>query len=219
MIFENITLNLNTLWFLGYYIYILEKVKNILGWLQKLKFIVNSLKVNILKDKFEIRTAKPEEFDEAAKVMLEAYEEYSSVLSPEEWESYAARILDVFSREMESDLIIAKKGEVIVGAVTFFPISENRTLVVWPPDWTGVRLIAVASQNRREGLGKMLVAECIKRSREQGAVADGLHSNKLMEAAVEMYRNIGFVRIEEFDIKPNPKFTVMAFKFDLLNQA
>ena len=61
-----------------------------------------------MKDKCEIRTAKPEEFDEAAKVMLEAYEEYSSVLSPEDWDSYAARILDVSSRSMESDLIIAK---------------------------------------------------------------------------------------------------------------
>ena len=218
MIFEVITLNLNTLWVLGYYIYILEKVKNILGCSQKLKFIVNLLKVNILKDKFEIRTAKPEEFDQAAKVMLEAYEEYSSVLCPEEWESYAARILDVYSRAMESDLIIAKKADTIVGAVTFFPILENRTLMMWPPDWTGVRLVAVVPKNRREGLGKMLIAECIKRSREQGAVAVGLHSNKFMETAVEMYRNIGFTRVKEFDIKPNPKFTVMAFKFDLLNQ-
>ena len=90
--------------------------------------------------------------------------------------------------------------------------------MIWPPDWTGVRLVAVAPQNRREGLGKMLVVECIKRSREQGAVAVGLHSNKFMEAGVKMYENIGFVRAEEFDIKPNPKFTVMAFKFDLLNQ-
>ena len=171
-----------------------------------------------MKDKVEITIAKPEEFEEAAKVMLEAYTEYSSVLSPQDWEGYASRIIDVSSRASESDLIIAKKTDVIVGAVTFFPILKNRTLMIWPPDWTGVRLVAVAPQNRREGLGRMLVAECIKRSREQGAVAVGLHSNKFMEAGVKMYENIGFVRAEEFDIKPNPKFTVMAFKFDLLNQ-
>ena len=172
-----------------------------------------------MKDKVEITIAKPEEFEEAAKVMLEAYTEYSSVLSPQDWEGYASRIIDVPSRASESDLIIAKKVNVIVGAVTFFTILENRTLMMWPPDWAGIRLVAVAPQNRREGLGKMLVAECIKRSREQGAVAVGLHSNKFMEAGVKMYENIGFVRAEEFDIKPNPKFTVMAFKFDLLNQA
>ena len=77
-----------------------------------------------MKDKVEIRTAKPEEFDEAAKVMLEAYTEYSSVLSPEDWEGYASRIIDVPSRASESDLIIAKKTDVIVGAVTFFRLLK-----------------------------------------------------------------------------------------------
>ena len=171
-----------------------------------------------MKDKVEITIAKPEEFEEAAKVMLEAYTEYSSVLSPQDWEGYASRIIDVSSRASESDLIVAKKTDVIVGAVTFFPILKNRTLMIWPIDWTGVRLVAVAPQHRREGLGKMLVEDCIKRSREQGAVAVGLHSNKFMEAGVKMYEDIGFVRAKEFDIKSNPKFNVMAFKFDLLKQ-
>ena len=166
----------------------------------------------------EIRTAEPEEFEEAAMVMLKAYEEYSFILSTEEWEGYASRIIDIDSRAKESNLIIAKINGFIVGTVTFFPLLEDRTLMIWPPDWTGIRLVAVLPQNRREGLGRRLVFECIKRSREQGALAVGLHSNKFMEAGVKMYEDIGFVRAEQFDIKVNPKFTVMAFKFDLLDQ-
>ena len=71
----------------------------------------------------EIRTAEPEEFEEAAMVMLKAYEEYSLILSTEEWEGYASRIIDIDSRAKESNLIIAKINGFFVGTVTFLPLE------------------------------------------------------------------------------------------------
>ncbi len=162
-----------------------------------------------------IRNAFPSETEEVIEVGVSAYREYSYMMPDDSWIDYEANIRDARSRFQESELIVAELSNNLVGAVTFFPAAVGRVSVVWPDDWAGIRLVAVRPENRRFGIGRMLVEECIQRSRAHDASAVGLHTTPLMKLAAEMYKKIGFVRVPEYDFKPRSNFTVTAYKFPL----
>ena len=75
----------------------------------------------------EIREALSEELDEAAAVMVAAYEEYRPAVSPRMWESYARDIADVRGRMPQSQLIVAAEEGKIEGAVTYYPPRPEGT--------------------------------------------------------------------------------------------
>ena len=162
-----------------------------------------------------MRDVEAAELDTVARMVLSAYKEYAELLPPDAWANYSQDILDVHGRLEESDLIVAVQDGTVVGAVTFYPTDKRRESLSWPSDWTGIRLVGVAPESRGQGIGRMLVEECIKRSREQEASAVGLHTTPIMTIAAAMYERIGFVRVPEFDHHPRPDWTVAAYKFDL----
>ena len=161
------------------------------------------------------RIAESHEHADVARVILKSYAEYGPLLPPDAWERYSQNIFDVRSRMTESELLIAVEDGEIVGSATFYPARLMRTQSEWPREWTGARLIAVLPERRGRGIGKALVEECIRRSREQGAAAFALHTTPYMELAREMYERMGFVRVPEYDFHPRPEMTVMAYKYDL----
>ena len=163
----------------------------------------------------QFRIAESHEHAAVAQVILESYAEYGPLLPPEAWERYSQNILDVRSRMTESELLIAVEDGEIVGSATFYPHGLKRTQSEWPREWTGARLIAVLPERRGRGIGKALVEECIRRSREQGAAAFALHTTPYMQLAQGMYERMGFVRVPEFDFHPRPGLTVMAYRYDL----
>ena len=163
----------------------------------------------------EFRIAESHEHVTVAGGILKSYAEYGPLLPPDAWERYSQNILDVRSRMTESELLIAVENGEIVGSATFYPARLKRTQSEWPTEWTGARLIAVLPERRGRGIGKALVEECIRRSREQGAAAFALHTTPYMELAQGMYERMGFVRVPDFDFHPRPGLTVMAYKYDL----
>ena len=163
----------------------------------------------------EFRIAESHEHSAVAQVILASYAEYGPLIPADAWERYSQNILDVRSRMTESELLIAVEDGEIVGSATFYPHRLNRTQSEWPPEWTGVRLIAVLPELRGRGIGKAIVEECIKRSRDQNAKAFALHTTPYMELARSMYERMGFVRVPEYDFHPRPEMTVMAYRYDL----
>ena len=161
------------------------------------------------------RIAESHEHYAVARVILKSYAEYGPLLPPEAWERYSQNILDVRSRMTESELLIAVEDREIVGSATFYPHRLKRTQSEWPREWTGARLIAVLPERRGRGIGKALVEECIRRSRDQNAAAFALHTTPYMQLAQGMYERMGFVRVPQFDFHPRPELTVMAYKYDL----
>lgn len=163
----------------------------------------------------QFRIAESHEHSAVAQVILESYAEYGPLIPADAWERYAQSILDVRSRMTESELLIAVEDGEIVGSATFYPARLKRTQSEWPPEWTGVRLIAVLPERRGRGIGKAIVKECIHISRDQNAAAFALHTTPYMELARGMYERMGFVRVPEYDFHPRPEMTVMAYKYDL----
>lgn len=160
--------------------------------------------------------ATSEELDEAAKVMVRAYEEYAPQLPPGMWKEYRKDIQDVRGRLPDSELVVAKHDGTIVGAVTYYPRRndpEGR-----PTDHSGVRLLAVAPSSRGKGIGRLLTEECIARSRENGAASLLLHNMEMMSVAAGLYERMGFVRVPDLDHHIRSDSIVKAYRLTLLTR-
>ena len=165
--------------------------------------------------KLTIRDADPLEYDNVSGLILTAYREYQHQMPCDDWTKYSTSMQDVRSRTVESELIVAVEGNVIVGSATFYPTYMKRVEARWPQEWTGVRLVAVRPDKRTRGIGKALIEECIDRSKKQDAMAIALHTTPLMTRAQQMYEALGFQRIPKYDFEPRADFVVMAYKMEL----
>lgn len=65
---------------------------------------------------------------------------------------------------VESDLLVAVLDERFVGSATLYPTHLKCVSYEWPQNWIGIRLIVVLPEYRGRGLGKAIMAECIRRS-------------------------------------------------------
>ncbi len=161
-----------------------------------------------------IRNARLDELDEAARLMVEAYEQYAKNIPPEHWKAYRDDIMDVRGRLDGAELIVAELKGRLVGAVTLY-LDPSKAETSWPKEWAGIRLLAVPPRYRGKGIGKALMDECVRRARERGYKAIGLHTTDMMDVARGMYERMGFVRVPEFDFRPSPDHLVMAYRLDL----
>ena len=168
-----------------------------------------------MEERLRIRDARVDELDQVALLIHDAYLEYQASFPPEAWESYARDMMDVRGRLDSSELIVVEHAGGLVGAVTFYPNASQSEQEGWPPGWTGVRLLAVHPDARGLGIGRALMDECLRRSRQRAAGTLGLHTTELMAVARGMYERMGFVRVPEFDFHPAPKVVIMAYRLDL----
>jgi len=167
-----------------------------------------------------VRDARSEELDQVALLMRDAYQEYRASFPAEVWEDYLRDIMDVRSRIGVSELIVAEHGRPeeggpLVGAVTFYPDASQSAQASWPSGWAGLRLLAVHPEARGMGIGRVLMDECLRRSRQLGVPTLGLHTTEMMSVARGMYERMGFVRVPEFDFHPRPQVVIMAYRLDL----
>ncbi len=161
-----------------------------------------------------VRDARTGELDQVASLMGYAYREYQAHFPPDTWERYAANIMDVRSRLKVSELIVAEQSGSVAGAVTLYPNVVNAEQE-WPTGWAGVRLLAVHPNARGQGIGRVLMDECLRRSRRRRSAAVGLHTSDIMRVARGLYERMGFVRVPEFDFRTGSNWNVMAYRLDL----
>jgi len=162
-----------------------------------------------------VRDAGVEDLDQVSLLIRDAYQEYQANFSPEVWEGYARDIMDVRSRLDTSELIVAENSGRLVGAVTFYPNTSPSDQGGWPAGWTGIRLLAVHPDARGMGIGRVLMDECLRRSRLLSATALGLHTTELMGIARGMYERMGFVQVPEYDFQAGPEVLVLGYRLDL----
>jgi len=113
---------------------------------------------------------------------------------------------------------VAEKDGHIVGSVLLYPAGTvmgragggSATLAL--PE---VRLLAVAPSVRGQGIGALLMDECVRRARESGARALTLHTTDMMQAAVRLYSRMGFQRAPELDLQVAPEVVVKGYRLDL----
>ncbi|NNH75552.1 GNAT family N-acetyltransferase [Nocardia uniformis] len=76
------------------------------------------------------------------------------------------------------------------------PIAIARGAITTAPDgrrWVGLTCVAVAREHRRRGLGSLVCAELVRWGRTRGATHTYVQGEVDNEAALAMYREMGFV--------------------------
>lgn len=162
-----------------------------------------------------VRNARRGERGTIAALTLAAYQEYAAPLGGL-WRAYRRSILETVAAPAPATQIVAERGGVVVGAVLLYPAdASGRDREAEPRAAPEVRLLAVAPAARGQGVGGMLMRECVERARRAGAPALTLHTTDIMRTAMRMYERMGFLRAPELDIHPTPHLIVKGYRLTL----
>ncbi|HYW12872.1 MAG TPA: GNAT family N-acetyltransferase [Longimicrobium sp.] len=164
-----------------------------------------------------LRDARPEDRPALAGVTLQAYGEYADTMEPEAWAGLEGAVRAALALDDAGvQRIIAERNGEIVGSVMLYPPrADAYGDLVDAASWPELRLLAVAPSMRGHGVGKALVMECVRRARESGATALGLHTSRSMRVALGMYERMGFVRAPAHDFQPPGGEHVTAYRLPL----
>ena len=148
-----------------------------------------------------VRLAQPQEHDAIRDLTLAAYGQYATVMTPSAWDGLRRAIEAALSMDRGAQQIVAEQGGEIVGSVLLFPASAGAYGDLGPrARWPEIRALAVAPRARGLGVARLLLNECMRRAREAGAEAIGLHTSRSMRDAVRLYEKFGFMRDPELDL-------------------
>jgi ribosomal protein S18 acetylase RimI-like enzyme len=169
----------------------------------------------------EIRDAEKEMYQFIREQRIEAYQEYIGVLPAEHWNALKSAISSTVDEQEGVELIVALFQGKIVGSVALFPAKTNAYEgYIGELDYPEIRMLAVASDARGQGVASSLISECIKRTKEKGFNAIGLHTGEFMKNAIALYERAGFERLPKFDFEPaNDGIIVRAYQLNFTDQA
>lgn len=166
----------------------------------------------------EVRPVRPEEYEEAGKLVVAAYEALPGdhVLG-----DYATELADVARRASEADVLVAamssagRGADEIVGCVTFVPDSTSPWSEFLEAGESGIRMLAIHPDAQGRGVGRTLVHACIARARELGRTSLMLHTTPWMTAAHRLYEDVGFERFPQRDWTPDPEVPLLAYRLEI----
>jgi ribosomal protein S18 acetylase RimI-like enzyme len=159
------------------------------------------------------RLARPHERDAIHDLTLSAYSQYATVMEPSSWSALRDAIGKALSVDRGAQQIVAEKDGVLVGSVMLFPPSAAAYGDLGPRvRWPEIRALAVSPSARGLGVARLLVNECMRRAREAGAEAIGLHTSRSMREAIRLYEKFGFERDPELDIHVAGAETIQAYR-------
>ncbi|HEU5014987.1 MAG TPA: GNAT family N-acetyltransferase [Roseiflexaceae bacterium] len=167
-----------------------------------------------------IRDARLDERAAISDLTWAAYEQYTQIMTPTAWAGLRDAIRSALATEEPAERIVAEQHGEIVGSVMLFP-AETQSYgdggaVTSVPE---LRMLAVAPSAREQGVGRALAAECVRRARQAGATALGLHTSASLHAAIRLYERMGFARVPEDDFQPEGAELVMAYRLPLASSA
>jgi ribosomal protein S18 acetylase RimI-like enzyme len=161
-----------------------------------------------------IRPAHTSELAAVGELTVDAYTADGFVGNSD---GYVDHLRDAPSRAREAELYVAELAErpgCLAGTVTFCPEGSPWCELARPGEGE-FRMLAVARDARRRGVGESLVSLCVERSRELGYSAVVLSSLPAQEAAHRLYARLGFRRTPELDWTPVEHVDLIAFRLDL----
>ncbi|MEV5318388.1 GNAT family N-acetyltransferase [Streptomyces sp. NPDC052687] len=187
-----------------------------------------------------IRPVTPAEYDAVAELTAQAYLR-DGLLDFGESDAYLHELRDVAKRAAAAEVLVAvakeqgrtaeqgvrltegseraaEEGERVVGGVTFVPSGGPMADIAGPGE-AEIRMLAVAHEARRRGVGAALVRACVDRARATpGCVRVVLSSQRAMRSAHRVYERLGFVRTPGRDWNPLPELddiTLLTYELTL----
>lgn len=170
-----------------------------------------------------IRDARAGEREVVRALTLRAYAEYATIMTPTAWRRLEGAVRGALDdARSAAEWIVAESLDdgVLLGSVMLYPAETaaygDLTASATAPE---LRLLCVTPEARGLGVGQALVEECIRRARLAGARELGLHTSVSMQAAIRMYRRLGFIRTPERDFRPPGAELVEGYSLPLSGRA
>ncbi|HEX3623059.1 MAG TPA: GNAT family N-acetyltransferase [Acidimicrobiales bacterium] len=159
-----------------------------------------------------VREVRPEEYDRLAELTVAAY---VRLLGDDLDRGYVAELADVADRAAKVDVLVAtdERG-LVVGGITY--IAGPGPLAWFDgDDVVGLRMLAVAPEAQRRGVGAALIAACVERARAAGKRRILLHTTDPMTTAHRLYERSGFRRDPERDEVFGAGLRLLAYAMEL----
>jgi len=165
------------------------------------------------KKEYIIRNARPSEFEEIGKLMTHVYSQLEG-FPKESYYKMLSNIGDLTKRPETELLVAVPSDDRIAGAVVYFSDMKfygSGGIATKEQNAAGFRLLAVDPLTRGQGIGKLLVNECIRKTKDKKLYQVIIHTTMAMQTAWRMYENIGFKRSEDLDFMQG-KLSVYGFR-------
>lgn len=143
-----------------------------------------------------IRPYRPADRDAVDRVALAAFSQYAHAYA--DWPGFSARIARTSDLASQAELLVATEQGEILGAVLHVAPGQPRS-AIFPDEWAVIRMLVVAPERRGRGIGRQLVAACLRHAIRDGAPAIGLHTSPMMATALRLYTTLGFTRDRDLD--------------------
>lgn len=169
------------------------------------------------KETYAVRNAKPQEFLEIGKLMVQVYSQLEGFPKESEQPNYYKMLANVgeLTKKPETELLVAVSAEdKIAGAVVYFSDMKyygSGGTATKELNSSGFRLLAVSLLSRGKGIGKLLTNECIRKSKDKKLYQMIIHTTMAMQTAWKMYEDLGFERSEDLDFMQG-ELTVFGFR-------
>jgi ribosomal protein S18 acetylase RimI-like enzyme len=161
--------------------------------------------------RYEIRLARPAEYDAVGELTAAAYA--SDGFIPE-GSDYGLTLRAAADRAEKAELWVAARDTELLGTVTYcVPGSVYREIGL--DDEGEFRMLGVSGTARGLGVGTALTQLCIDRSRELGFRRIVMSSATYMTTAHRIYQRLGFTRLPHRDWSPRPGIDLYAFSLNL----
>ena len=166
---------------------------------------------------YELRIARPDEYEQAGKVTVAGYDADGFLTRSDGVDDhYAPKLLDAATRAAETDLVVAvDETGTVIGTVTWCPVGSPWRELATRPDQAEFRMLSVAPEARRQGVARALVEWCLDRARKDEMTEVVLCSLTVMTAAHTLYGSFGFQRAPELDWQPVPSVLLWGFRLPL----
>jgi ribosomal protein S18 acetylase RimI-like enzyme len=138
---------------------------------------------------FMLRDYRGDDAEAVNALALGAFAQYQA--DYDDWPGFARKIAGMSALSAAAELVVATRGERLVGAVAYVAPGAPKA-EFFDPAWAIVRMLVVAPDCRGEGIGRALTLACEQRARRDGARTMALHTSPIMEVALGMYLRMGF---------------------------
>ncbi len=164
-----------------------------------------------------IRDSRPSDRTAIRELTLAAYQEYAEPLGVY-WEGYKGEMLRTLEHVKPAEQLVVDDNGEIVATILLYPAGTTFTAPngeQHTAEFPEMRLLAVSPEKRNQGLGTLLMRECVERAKASGAKTVMFHTTALMRN-VPLYRRAGrFVRAAHLDFQMAPGVMLECYRMAL----
>jgi GNAT superfamily N-acetyltransferase len=164
----------------------------------------------------QLRNYQPQDAQRINQIAALAFEQYRHDYS--DWPAFNAKITAMSALAEQREIILAEYKGQVMGAVAYLGPGVPKA-DYFKPEWPVMRMLVVAPEARKLGLGRQLAEACFMRAGRDGATVFALHTCDLMQVALSMYLRMGFKWKAHAPLIHGVKYAVYLKELDSQNLA